>query len=124
MRMAKKVMVVDDEKDLVELVAAVLENGGLEVIPVTSGKQCLEKLKKVKPDMILMDVMMPSMTGIETAKRIKSNPKTKNIKLAFLTVARMSSVGKKELKELGSLDYITKPFDNEDLVRRVKKIVG
>lgn len=122
--MAKKVMVVDDEKDLVELVTAVLENEGFEVVPANSGKECLEKLKKVKPNLILMDVMMPGMTGIETAKKIKSNPKTKGIKLAFLTVARMSGVGKKELEEIGSLDYITKPFDNNNLVKRVKKIVG
>jgi CheY-like chemotaxis protein len=70
-----------------------------------------------------MDVMMPEMTGIETTKKIKGNPSTGHIKVAFLTVARMSGVGMKELKELGSEDYITKPFDNDDLVRRVKKIL-
>jgi CheY-like chemotaxis protein len=119
--MSKMIMVVDDEKDLIELVKAVLENAGFQVVGANSGKECLELLKKVKPDLILMDVMMPEMTGIETTKRIKDNASTKNIKVAFLTVARMSGVGKKELEDLGSVDYITKPFDNEDLVDRVKR---
>lgn len=121
--MKKRIMVVDDEPDLIELVKAVLENGGFEVIGVGSGRECLEKLKDFKPDLILMDVMMPEMTGIETTKKIKSNPKTKNIKLAFLTVARMSVSGKKEMKELGAVEYITKPFDNEDLINRIKRVL-
>ena len=117
-------MIVDDEENLVELVKAIFEQEGYEVIPAYSGKECLEKLEKVKPDLILMDVMMPEMTGKETTKKIRENPKTKNLKVAFLTVVRLSEIGKEELKKLNVLDFITKPFDNEDLVRRVKKILG
>ncbi|MGC8812226.1 MAG: response regulator [Candidatus Aenigmatarchaeota archaeon] len=120
----KKIMIVDDEENLVELVKAIFEQEGYEVIPAYSGKECLEKLEKVKPDLILMDMMMPEMTGKETTKKIRENPKTKNLKVAFLTVVRLSEIGKEELKKLNVLDFITKPFDNEDLVRRVKKILG
>jgi CheY-like chemotaxis protein len=108
----------------VELVIAILEYEGFEVIGVNSGQECLEKLKKVKPDLILMDMMMPNISGRETTEKIRANPKTKNLKIAFLTVARFSEVGKDVLKKMKVLDYITKPFDNEDLVRRVKKLVG
>jgi len=122
--MKKKIMIVDDEENLVELVKAIFENEGYEVIPAYSGKECLEKLKKVKPDLILMDMMMPGMTGKETTKKIRENPKTKNLKIAFLTVVRVSEIGMEELKKLNVLDFITKPFDNQDLVRRVKKLLG
>ncbi len=120
----KTVMVVDDEKSLLELVRGILENEGFNVITVTSGKECLDKLKTVKPDLILMDMMMPEMSGRETTERIRKNPQTKNIKIAFLTVARFSETGISNLKALGVLDYITKPFENDDLVRRVRKALG
>jgi CheY-like chemotaxis protein len=122
--MKKKIMIVDDEENLVELVKAIFESEGYEVIPAYSGKECLEKLEKVKPDLILMDMMMPGMTGKETTKKIRENPKTKNLKIAFLTVVRLSEIGMEELKKLNVLDFITKPFDNQDLVRRVKKLLG
>jgi len=120
----KKIMVVDDEKVLIELVKAVLEEEGFQVIGINSGEECLEKLEKVKPDLILMDMMMPGMSGRETTERIRKNPKTKNLKIVFLTVAQFSEIGRDALKKLNILDYITKPFDNAELVRRVKKLAS
>lgn len=120
--MAKKlIMVVDDEENLRELVKAILEPGGFDVILVEDGNKCLEKLKKVKPDLVLMDMFMPKMSGRETVDRIRKNRKTKDLKVVFLTVARFSETGKDILGGMKVLDYITKPFDNEDLVRRVKR---
>ena len=118
----KKIMVVDDEENLLELVKAVLEQEGFEVITASNGPECLEKLKKVKPDLILLDVMMPGMSGREVLEKIRENSKTRNLKVAFLTVVRYSEMGKKDLEKLHVLDYITKPFDNKELVRRVKKM--
>ena len=69
-------------------------------------------------------MMMPGMSGRETCEKIRANPKTKNIKVAFLTVAKLSEGGKGILEKMNISDYITKPFDNSDLVNRVKKIVG
>lgn len=120
----KKIMVVDDEQSLVELVRAIFGQEGFEVISAYSGSECLEKLKKEKPDLILMDMMMPGMSGRETTERIRADPKTKGLKIVFLTVARFSEVGKDSLKNLKVADYITKPFDNKDLVKRVKKTLG
>lgn len=122
--MKKKIMVVDDEENLLELVKVILEQEGFDVIPVPNGQECLEKLKVIKPDLILMDMMMPNMSGRETTEKIRANPKTKNLKIIFLTVARFSEIGKDVLKKMNVLDYITKPFDNEDLVKRVKKLVS
>ena len=122
--MAKKIMAVDDEESLIELLSAVLGEAGYEVIAAKSGEECLEKLGREKPDLILMDMMMPGMSGRETCEKIRTNPETKDLKIVFLTVARFSEVGKGTLKDLNVLDYITKPFDNADLLSRVKKAVG
>jgi CheY-like chemotaxis protein len=120
----KKIMVVDDEESLIELVKAVLEQEGYEIITAMDGEEALDKLKTMRPDLILLDMMMPGMSGREVCEKIRENPKTRNLKVAFLTVAKFSEAGKGVLGKMNVLDYITKPFDNEDLVRRVKKIVG
>ena len=122
--MAKKIMVVDDEKNLLELLEGVLEQAGFAVVTVSDGKECLQKLKTVKPDLILLDMMMPGMSGREVCEKIRADPKTRDLKVAFLTVARFSETGKDTLKKMKVLDYITKPFDNDDLVRRVRKMVA
>ena len=114
-------MIVDDEPTLVELVTAILEQKGFEVISAYNGKECLNKLKTVEPDLILMDMMMPEMSGRETVEKIREDPKTKNLKIVFLTVARFAETGKDILTKLNVVDYITKPFDNADIVARVKK---
>jgi len=117
----KKIMVVDDEPNLVELLAGLFVPEGYEIIPVYSGHECLKKLKKTKPDLILMDMMMPGMSGREVTEKIRADPKTKGLKIIFLTVARFSEVGKDVLSKMKVHDYITKPFDNKDLMKRVKK---
>lgn len=122
--MPKKIMIVDDESDLRELVKVILKNEGYEVITANNGNDCLKKLKKLKPDLILVDMMMPHMSGRELCEKIRSDPKTKNLKMAFLTVARLSETGRDTLRKLRVIDYIEKPFVNLDLVNRVKKIVG
>ena len=119
----KKIMVVDDEENLIILVKALLEDAGYEVITANNGEECLDKLKRVKPDLILLDMMMPGMSGREVCEKIREKPKTKNIKVAFLTVARFSETGVEVLKKMGVMDYITKPFDNDDLLARVKKLL-
>lgn len=122
--MPKKIMVVDDEENLRKLVKAILEKERYEVITAINGNDCLKKLKKNKPDLILIDMMMPYMSGRDLCQKIRSDPKTRSLKVAFLTVARLSETGRDTLKKMKVIDYIEKPFDNSDLVRRVKKIIG
>ena len=122
--MAKKnIMIVDDEESLLELLGAILDGEGYEVTKANSGEECIEKLKTEKPDLVLLDMMMPGMSGREVCENIRKNPATKNLKVAFITVAKFSDSGKETLKKMNVLDYITKPFDNADLIKRVKKML-
>ncbi len=124
--MPKKLMilVVDDEDHILDLVSSVLEVEGYEVLKAGDGYQCLDHLKKAKPDLILLDMMMPGMSGREVCEKIRSDPKLRSLKVAFLTVANFSEIGKDVLKSMGIVDYITKPFNNKDLVKRVKKAIN
>jgi len=122
--MAKKVMVVDDEPDLCETVKLLLEGKGFETVTALSGAEALKKLRREPVDLVLIDFFMPGMTGRGLADEIRKDPKLKKLKLAFLTVALFGEVGREDLQKLGILEYIQKPFDNEDLVRRVKKMVS
>jgi|TARA_Y100000310_G_C20293077_1_gene628090 CheY-like chemotaxis protein len=117
--MSKIIMVVDDEPDIRATVKTVLEKNGYEVITAVSGDDCLKQLKKEKPELILMDVMMPGTPVREVV------PKIKGIKVAYLSVVRTSEAEKEELtKSANIVDFINKPFDINDLLKRVKKIVG
>ena len=122
--MAKKIMIVDDEPSLIELVSAILEEEGFEVIPCVNGKQALEKLKTEKPDLILLDMMMPGMTGREVRDKIKENSETAELKVIFLTIVKVQDLGEDIIKQMDISDYITKPFDNKDLINRIKKVIG
>ena len=117
-------MVVDDEVHILDLVSSLLEVEGFNIVKVNDGYQCLQELKKNKPDLILLDMMMPGMSGREVCEKIRSDLKLKEMKIVFLTVANFSEIGKTVLKSLGIVDYITKPFNNKDLVKRVKNALA
>lgn len=118
-----KIMIVDDEPNIIELEKALLETEGYEVIEAHNGEEAIKLLKKNTPDLVILDMMMPGMSGREVCEKIRENPKTKNLKVFFITVARFSEIGKKELENLNVSDYITKPFDNEDVLNRIKKVL-
>ncbi len=121
--MANKIMVVDDEPDVVDLVRLVLESDGFQVVPAYSGKEALEKIGKEMPDLVLLDIMMPQMDGWEVYSRIRANPKTKDVPVAMLT-AKSQSIDKMiGLHVVKVDDYITKPFGRSELLERVKRIL-
>ncbi|MBU2589376.1 MAG: response regulator [Nanoarchaeota archaeon] len=119
----KTIMIVDDELDVRNLVENILKTAGFEVIKVKNGSDCLKKLSKSKPDLILLDFFMPDMSGRQILEEIRNNPKTKDQKVAFLTIANFSNVGLNELNKLDCLDYIRKPFNADNLVKRVKALL-
>lgn len=121
--MAKKklLMIVDDESSMRELVSAIMELAGYEVVTASTGEECMARLKTVRPDLIIMDMMMPGMTGKETVEKIRGDPRLRDIRVLFLTVTTFSDMRKVEIKKLVVIDYILKPFDNEDLLQRVAK---
>jgi len=117
----KKIMVVDNEPDIVDLTRTVLEIGGYEVVPAYSGEECLRLLDKQKVDLVLLDIMMPGMSGWDVFNRI--NKKSPEIKVAFMSVLEISDKRKQVLLDEGLADYIMKPFDKETLLNRVDKIL-
>jgi len=117
----KKIMVVDNEPDIVDLTRTVLELGGYSVVPCYSGEDALRKLEKEKVDLVLLDIMMPGMSGWDVFNRIKK--KDKSIKVAFMSVLEVSEKRKQVLLDEGLADYIMKPFDKETLLSRVDKIL-
>ena len=116
-----KIMTVDNEPDTLTLVKTILENDGHKVLTALSGKECLKKWKKEKPDLILLDIMMPDMSGWDVFQRIRKNDK--KTKIAFLSVIEVSPERRRTLLKSGLSDYITKPFLPHDLVKRVNKMV-
>ena len=120
--MGKKIMVVDDEPDTVDLIKLVLETEGFEVIIAYSGSDCLAKLDIEKPDAVLLDIMMPEMDGWEVFKKIRE--KHDDLPVAMLTIRNQDIDKMLGLHVLKAEDYITKPFGRKDLVERVKKMVG
>ena len=115
-------MVVDNEPDIVDLTRTVLELGGYEVIPAYSGEECLKKLDRFKVDLILLDIMMPGMSGWDVFNRIKKT--SNNTKVAFMSVLEISDKRKQVLLDEGLTDYIMKPFDKDSLLDRIDKILA
>jgi two-component system response regulator VicR len=117
----KKIMVVDNEPDIVDLTRTVLELGGYEVVTAYSGEECLRQLEKEEVDLVLLDIMMPGISGWDVFNRI--NKTSKHIKVAFMSVLEISDKRKQVLLDEGLADYIMKPFDKESLLSRVDKIL-
>jgi DNA-binding response OmpR family regulator len=119
--MTKKVMVVDDEKDIVDIVASFLEGEGFEVQSALGGKECIESIGDINPDILLMDVMMPDMNGWDAIRELKSMGVLGKVKVIMLTVVKEP---KQEYADLSPyvLDYITKPFNKKDLLKRVTRL--
>jgi CheY-like chemotaxis protein len=117
----KKIMVVDNEPDIVDLTRTVLELGGYNVVAAHSGEECLKLLEKEKVDLVLLDIMMPGMSGWDVFNRI--NKKSTKIKVAFMSVLEISDKRKQVLIEEGLADYIMKPFDKDTLLDRIDKIL-
>lgn len=117
----KKIMVVDNEPDIVDLTRTVLELGGYQVVPAYSGEECLKKLEDEDVDLILLDIMMPGMSGWDVFNRIKRN--YSHIKVAFMSVLEISEKRKQVLLDEGLSEYIMKPFDKDTLLEKVDTIL-
>jgi CheY-like chemotaxis protein len=114
-----KIMVVDDEPGVLVVERKMLERGGYEVIEASSGEECLEKLKSVKPDLILMDVMMPEMDGWETTKIIKEGDDTKDIPVVIITVRESEDDKTRSYMYSHADGHVVKPVSREELLETV-----
>ena len=114
--MKKKILIVDDEKDTCEILAEILSDEGYETFSARSGRSALVKVEKEKPDLVLLDIKMPQMDGIEGLERIKKIDK--GIAVIMITAYGALNTARGAMR-LGAYDYITKPFD----VNLIKGIV-
>lgn len=113
------ILVVDDEKNIVQLARLYLNNEGYQVETAYDGAQALEKVKAVRPDLVILDIMMPELDGLSVCRELR---KTSNIPIIILT-ARGDDVDRIVGLELGADDYVTKPFNPRELVARVKAVL-
>ena len=119
--MPKKILVVDDERPIVRLVQVNLEHAGYEVVAAYDGKEALEKVEQEKPDLIILDVMMPQMDGFEVMQKLQANPKTRDIPVIMLT-AKAQDADVFRGWQSGVTLYLTKPFSPFELISFVRRI--
>jgi len=123
MQQKKKILIVDDEKDLVSLVSLHMRISGYEVLVAGDGEKALAIAKEEKPDLIILDLMLPKMDGWEVCKRLRKESRIGDIPVIMLT-ARSETGDKLKGFECGADDYVTKPFSPRELVARVKRVLA
>lgn len=117
----KKVLIVEDEHDILQLIKLYLEKDGFQTVSATTGAEGLQQVKREKPDLVVLDLMLPEIDGLEVCKRLRSAPDTAMLPIIMLTAKAEESDTVIGL-ELGADDYVTKPFSPKTLVARVKAL--
>ena len=117
-----KILIAEDERDIRDLIAFTLRFAGHEVFAAANGEEAVEMAPKVNPDLILMDVRMPRMTGYEACKVMKANPDLKDIPVVFLSAKGQENEIQQGL-DVGAEEYLLKPFAPDQLTKRVKEIL-
>jgi two-component system phosphate regulon response regulator PhoB len=118
----KRILVADDEVDVLNLVASNLKSAGYNVLRAEDGHSALDQARDSLPSLIVLDLMLPGITGLEVCKLLKADPATKAIPIVMLT-AKAEEIDRILGLELGADDYITKPFSPRELVLRVKSVM-
>lgn len=121
----QQILVMDDDKDFLDSTKVILESRGFEVATATRGEECLKKLETFKPDLLILDIMMPEKSGFEVCKELKGSLEYKGIPVIMLTALdqKLSETNHSlfEGLQLEAEDYITKPVDPEELVFRIDR---
>src|SRR3984957_19852388 len=118
-----RVLVVDDDEVIRQLIAVNLTLEGFDVVTAVDGKDCLEKVAEVGPDVITLDVMMPRLDGWVTATQLRRNPDTAGIKVVLITARAQEDDGSRG-RQIGVDAYLTKPFDPAEMIRVVRELAG
>ena len=118
----KKILLVDDEKDMVYAVRLQLEANHFEVLTAADGQEALDKSRREKPDLIILDVMLPKIDGYKVCRMLKFDDKYKHIPIIMFT-ARAQKSGEKLGFEVGADAYLTKPFEPQMLLRKIKELL-
>lgn len=117
-----KVLIVDDEEGTREAIGYILEKRGFIAEDAANGKKALEKVAQEKPDIIILDIAMPEMDGLQTCKRLRENPDTQDIPIIFLSAQRSPTALAPEAPG-APIEYISKPCDIDRLLRRIDSLV-
>ena len=117
-----KILVADDERDIRELIGFTLRFAGFDVVLTADGFEAIEKARMEQPDLILLDVRMPKITGYEVCRQLKENPITSAIPIVFLSAKGQEGEIKQGLAS-GAVEYIVKPFAPDDLTNQVKDVL-
>ncbi len=120
--MADKVLIIDDEEHIAELIRYNLEAAGYKTVVANNGIDGLSRAREEEPDLVLLDLMLPGIDGLEVCKRLRAEEKTRNVPIIMLT-AKSEEIDKILGLELGADDYITKPFSVRELTARVKALL-
>lgn len=118
----QKILIAEDEPDILELITFTLKFGGFEVIPTSNGEDALEMTRKEKPDLVLLDVRMPRMTGYEACRQMKEIDALKSVPVIFLSAKGQDAEVQAGL-QAGAVEYILKPFAPNELTDRVSSIL-
>ena len=118
-----KILIAEDERDIRDLITFTLRFAGYDVVPTANGEEAYHTAIKELPDLILLDVRMPRMTGYEACEQIKTHDSTKNIPVVFLSAKGQESEVKTGMS-VGAEEYILKPFSPDQLTDRIKKILS
>lgn len=122
--MAKRILVVDDEPDIMDVATVRLKHSGYEIIPAVDAEEALVILENDIPDLILLDLLLPKMQGDELCRKLKSNDKFKNIPVILFTASAFRPNLPENIKAMGADDCITKPFEPQELISKVRKFIG
>ncbi|MDR2423016.1 MAG: response regulator [Deltaproteobacteria bacterium] len=122
-RVQPKVLVIDDDKMTHQLLEAILRKGGYKCVSALRGEEGLELARATKPQLIILDIMMPGLNGFEVMKYLKASPTTASIPVIFLT-GQVHQADKSQAKNLGAVDYMEKPFERQELLNRIDSYVS
>ena len=122
MREKKTILIVDDNEDIITTYRVVLDRMGYGVVVVKDGLEVLDVIEKVKPDLVLLDVLLPGLSGSEICKSIKETAQTCDIPVVAIT-ASVSADTRKRMKEVGADEFLLKPIDVSDLNRVIKQFI-
>ncbi|HKA13451.1 MAG TPA: response regulator [Myxococcota bacterium] len=120
--MGQRILVVDDEPDLLELVRVNLSQAGFEVETAETGRQALERVRRAAPDLLILDLMLPDLSGTEVCRHLRADTSLGEIPIIMLT-ARADEVDRVVGLEIGADDYVTKPFSPRELTLRVRAVL-
>ena len=121
--MTKKVLIVDDEINIVAALEFLLQKSGYQVMAAQNGDEALKRVESFAPDLVLLDVMMPRISGYEVCRRMRERPEWKHIKIIMLSAKGREAEVSKGVS-LGADLYVTKPFSNNELVGKIDELLG